>query len=237
MMPPPLSFVCTFLLHGSFLYMSSSCGVLRHCRKLFRLKLHASPGLSRNGASCRRSPHTVRFIDRRLCLCKTSWPEKRPLSSPSVSLPPSFSLSALPFLLSLSLSRSLPISLSLFFFPPPLSSLAFFSLRCPPSPSVLSLPLSLPLSPSLSLIMARLLVALFVVMLAGAALSSDCCRMCHPAHSKACGDACIKLDETCSQASGCACNGKRPKPSAWPFLLCSFPSFFLFAFHRCFPLL
>lgn len=35
--------------------------------------------------------------------------------------------------------------------------------------------------------------------------TGHCCKVCK--NSKACGDTCIPLTETCHTASGCACNG------------------------------
>ncbi len=37
-------------------------------------------------------------------------------------------------------------------------------------------------------------------------IDESCCRICGP-NSQACGDSCISLDNTCSQPTGCACEG------------------------------
>eukprot|EP00049_Salpingoeca_infusionum_P024742 m.16888 g.16888 ORF g.16888 m.16888 type:complete len:514 (+) comp7259_c0_seq1:431-1972(+) len=51
-----------------------------------------------------------------------------------------------------------------------------------------------------------------LVMTSDARALGDCCRMCPPSTSKACGDGCIALPETCHTAPGCACNGTAPPP-------------------------
>lgn len=54
---------------------------------------------------------------------------------------------------------------------------------------------------------------LMTIMLAFGAMSCDtckqvtgsCCKTC--TSSKACGDSCIPVNQTCSKSGGCACNG------------------------------
>jgi|GEM_PF-2793441 len=35
--------------------------------------------------------------------------------------------------------------------------------------------------------------------------TTDCCKHCHAGHSKPCGDACISMNDKCSNPRGCAC--------------------------------
>ena len=39
----------------------------------------------------------------------------------------------------------------------------------------------------------------------GCDTASGCCKVCE--EGKACGDACIDADDTCTAGDGCACNG------------------------------